>query len=461
MKFTVLNGSPKGMTSVTMQYVRYLMREFPGHEFIIRDISHGIKKIERDRGTFDSIMNDVKSSDCVIWATPVYFMLVPSQYKRFIELIWERNAIRHFKGRHSAVLITSIHFFDNTALTYLNAISDDLGMKYAGSFSADMYDLMKKNQRKKLSIYFDGVVRQIEGGTAFSRAFAPVRKGSFRYRPGRPKAAISTGNKKITVVTDCTDRRSGLGGMIDAFCGCFRGGVEVINLYDIDISGGCLGCCSCGPDNECIYGDSDGYINFYNSKIKTSDAIVFAGGIKDRYLSWKFKQYFDRSFFNTHAPSIGDKQVAFLISGPLSSVPNLRQILEGYIEMQHANLVDFVSDEADNSGELDSMIRSLAERLAMNLETGYIKNKSFLGVGGTKVFRDDVWGRLRFVFRVDHMYYKRHGIYDFPHRQYRTRLLNASMSALMLIPGFKKAFPRKIKKGMIRPFQFLFKDNNR
>jgi len=29
VKIAVLNGSPKGKTSVTMQYVRYLQKEFP------------------------------------------------------------------------------------------------------------------------------------------------------------------------------------------------------------------------------------------------------------------------------------------------------------------------------------------------------------------------------------------------------------------------------------------------
>lgn len=37
MKVCVLNGSPKGRESVTMQYVRFLELAFPAHTFVIED----------------------------------------------------------------------------------------------------------------------------------------------------------------------------------------------------------------------------------------------------------------------------------------------------------------------------------------------------------------------------------------------------------------------------------------
>ena len=80
MKITVLNGSPKGMTSVTMQYVHYIQKEFPQHELKIINIAQRIKKIESDERTFQEILNEIKSSDGVLWASPVYFFLVPSNY---------------------------------------------------------------------------------------------------------------------------------------------------------------------------------------------------------------------------------------------------------------------------------------------------------------------------------------------------------------------------------------------
>ncbi len=60
MKITVLNGSPKGLTSITMQYVQYIQKKFPQHEFKILNISQRIKKIEKDEMKFQdmgSILN--------------------------------------------------------------------------------------------------------------------------------------------------------------------------------------------------------------------------------------------------------------------------------------------------------------------------------------------------------------------------------------------------------------------
>ena len=92
MKITVLNGSPKGNLSVTMQYVNFIQKKFPHHELKILNIASQIKKIEKDTEAFQEIMDEVRSSEGVLWAFPLYVFLVSSQYKRFIELLWERKA---------------------------------------------------------------------------------------------------------------------------------------------------------------------------------------------------------------------------------------------------------------------------------------------------------------------------------------------------------------------------------
>ncbi|MBA7589669.1 hypothetical protein ES708_31758 [subsurface metagenome] len=69
-------------------------------------------------------------------------MLVCSQYKRFIELIFEKEAESFFKDKYVISLSTSIHFYDHTAQNYIRAICDDLGMKFFGYFAADSWDLL-------------------------------------------------------------------------------------------------------------------------------------------------------------------------------------------------------------------------------------------------------------------------------------------------------------------------------
>jgi hypothetical protein len=233
----------------------------------------------------------------------------------------------------------------------------------------------------------------------------------------------------------------------------FHGNVNVLCLSDIDIKGGCLGCCRCGLDNVCAYEGKDGYIDFYNTQVKQADIIVFAGAIRDRYLSARWKTYFDRSFFNTHMPTLRGKQIGFLISGPLGQIPNLRQILSGYAETQQANLVSIVTDESKDSGKLDLMLKQLALQLIGYAGEGYANPLTFLGQGGRKIFRDEVWGKLRFVFQADHRYYKTHGLYDFPQKNYKMRRINFIMTTLTKIPAFRKKFLKVIKEQMVKPLQ--------
>src|SRR3990170_4964559 len=130
MNILVLNGSPKGELSVTLQYVAYLQKKFAKHTFKIEHIAQRIKRLERDKAAFDAILADVRAADLVLWATPVYYFLVPGQVKRFIELVNERGAVEAFAGRFAAVITTSIHFFDHIAHNYLTGICEDWGMHF-------------------------------------------------------------------------------------------------------------------------------------------------------------------------------------------------------------------------------------------------------------------------------------------------------------------------------------------
>ncbi len=91
MKIVVLNGSPKGDVSVTMQYVNYLIKKYPQHEFKTVNISQRIKAIEKNQNEFAQVIAEVQSADGVLWAFPLYFMIVHAHYKRFIELVFERG----------------------------------------------------------------------------------------------------------------------------------------------------------------------------------------------------------------------------------------------------------------------------------------------------------------------------------------------------------------------------------
>ena len=76
-----------------------------------------------------------------------------------------------------------------------------------------------------------------------------------------------------------------------------------------------------------------------------------------------------------------------------------------------------------------------------------------------KVFRDDIWGRLRFPFIADHIFYKQHRLYDFPQKDIKTRMKNVVMILLAKIPSIRKEiYTNRIKEEMIKPFQKIIKE---
>jgi multimeric flavodoxin WrbA len=451
MKIAVLNGSPKGQISVTMQYVHFLQQKFPETEFKFFDVALKIKKLEEDDGAFQKIIGEISAADAVLWAFPLYYFLVCSQYKRFIELIFERNAASAFHGKPAAVLTTSINFFDHTAHNYLNAICDDLEMKFFGSYSAEMNDLHKSRERQRLTAFGQSFIRAIHDGSPAIRNNRPLTLPGMVYTLAEPKPVDAKG-KKVLIVVDDFDKSSNLRRMVENLQMTFSPVAELVQLKDIDIKGGCLGCLQCGLDNVCIYEGKDGFIDFFNRHVKTADILFFAGSIHDRYLSSLWKCFFDRSFFNGHVPVLEHKQMGFVISGPLSQIHNLREILAASVGMQHANLVGFVSDDVSSSTEIDAALQSIASRAAMYSEMGYIQPPTFYEVGGAKLFRDAVWGRLRVVFQADHNYYKKHGSYNFPQKNYKWRLINSSMILLTKIPFIRREFVKRIKGELIKPY---------
>ena len=197
MKIIVLNGSPKGPISVTMQYVSYIAKRHPEHELKVFHVAQRIHGLEKDPERFDEIVQEVRSADGVLWAFPLYFLLVSSQYKHFIELIRERKAEDAFQGRYTAALSTSINFYDSSAHAYIRGITEDLGMKYLGFYSANMSDLMKAEERGRLELFAEGFFAGIADRAATPRMYHPLlhRPVSSPLQPA--KYRVSTGARRL------------------------------------------------------------------------------------------------------------------------------------------------------------------------------------------------------------------------------------------------------------------------
>src|SRR4030042_3973351 len=174
MKIIVLNGSPKGEDSITIQYVAYIQKHFPQHDFRIIHVSQQIKKIEKDQKVFQEIIDEIRTADGVLWSFGLWVLCVPAQYMRFIELVSERGMEGAFENKYAAVITTSILFYDHTAHNYMRAVCEDLRMKFFDAISLDIIDMMKEGRRREILIFAEGFIKAILEQAATSKLFNPL-----------------------------------------------------------------------------------------------------------------------------------------------------------------------------------------------------------------------------------------------------------------------------------------------
>ncbi|WP_054749875.1 NAD(P)H-dependent oxidoreductase [Ruminiclostridium josui] len=268
---------------------------------------------------------------------------------------------------------------------------------------------------------------------------------------------MNSSGKKILLLTDCPEADSNLGKMVSRLSNAFTESVEVIDVNRMDIKGGCLGCVHCGFDNQCVYADTDDIFTVYNKKIREADIIILCLRIVDRYFSSRWKMFFDRKFLNTHQPQMINKQVGYIVSGPLSQLPQLREIIRFQTEIDRANLAGIVTDEHEKSEDIDSLIDDFAKRIVFYANQKYRRPYTFLVEGSGKICNDLVWGKWRFIYRGDHRFYKAHEMYGYGKSKRKTSrsILNFLLTMLCRIPGVKMYIWKNYSEPKSDPFDYL------
>ncbi|MBN1648074.1 MAG: hypothetical protein JW874_08580, partial [Spirochaetales bacterium] len=436
---------PKGEISVTLQYIRYIEKLHPEHEFEYLYPGRRIKAILKDSEMESGVFEKIGNADLVLWAFPLYYMNVHGNLKRFIELAFAKYR-QVFAGKYAAALCTSILFYDHLAVNYIHAVSEDLGMQFIDAYSAKMDDLLSEKGQEKTRQFAGFVFQCMENKVKTVRRYPPLPTHSWEYTASLKGPELETG-KKILIVTDSEE--GNIGNMIDAFRACFRQEIEIVNLNTIRISGPCLGCLKCGANNICAYEEKDDYIDMFRNKILKADILVWAGEIRDRYLSWQWGQFFDRSFFKTHQPMVGGKEFIFLISGPFSRIGDLSEHLSAYVEMEGSRLAAYVTDECGDGSQLDEQIRAAAQMAVWAAEAGYNSEYTFRADGGRKIFRDEIYAGLRVVFRGDHRAYKKTGFYNLPAKGLFAKIKLHIAMVITGIPLIKKLMREHMAEGMI------------
>ena len=124
MKVLVLNGSPKGKYSITLQTVNYLEARYPQHSFEVIHVGQRIHALEKD---FAPVAQAAQQADLLLFAYPVYTFIAPCQLHRCIELLKESGV--SLAGKYATQITTSKHFYDVTAHRYVEDNCHDLGLK--------------------------------------------------------------------------------------------------------------------------------------------------------------------------------------------------------------------------------------------------------------------------------------------------------------------------------------------
>lgn len=435
MKICVLNGSPRGVYSITLHTVLYLRKRYPGHTFEIIQVGTKIRTLEKDMA---EALDAMRRADLILFSYPVYTFIAPSQLHRFIAALKASGA--DLSGKFATQITTSKHFYDVTAHRYIEDNCHDLGMKVIRGLSADMEDLTTKQGREDAEAFFEYALWCVSHGV---HEAAPPRapRPAAAYAPSLP-AVKKTDKFDTVIVADLGPDDENLRNMIADFEAAYPYRTRLVNIGEYPFQGGCLGCFHCAGEGKCVYRDR--FDSFLRETVQTADAVVCAFTIRDHSMGPVFKTYDDRQFCNGHRTVTEGMPFGYIVSGDLDGEPNLRTIIEARCEVGH----NFLAGTGTDAGTISAMSR----RLAYALDHGYVQPRNFYGVGGMKIFRDLIW-MMRGLMKADHAFYKAHGIYDFPQKQRGKMLMMCALGAMVRNPKINAKMGNKMNEGMVAPYK--------
>ena len=443
MNILVLNGSPKGEDSITLQTVRYWEKKF-GQHFEVLHVGRKIKALEKN---FAPALEAIAKADLLLFSYPVYTFIAPCQLHRFIELMKEHSA--DVSGKVATQLSTSKHFYDVTAHRYIQDNVQEMGMHYIRGLSADMEDLTTEKGRKEADNFWKYLNWSVEN--KIYEPYYPIPAPAAPIPVTVPEEAFDGKKGDVVIIADLKPEDTQLANMISRFRSTLPYATRVVNLREYPFNGGCLGCFNCAITGKCVH--KDGFDEFLRTKIQTADAMIYAFPIRDHSMGALFKTYDDRQFCNGHRTVTIGMPVGYIISGNLSKEENLRTIMEGRAQVGSNIYTGAATDEFNTDAEMDRLVANLTYALE-NKNTG---PQNFYGIGGMKIFRDLIWQMQGFM-RADHKFFKSHGQYDFPQKQWPKMLAMYLVGAMIASPKVKAKMGNKMTEGMLMPYKKVLKD---
>ena len=442
MKILVINGSPKGNNSITLQTLLFLEKLFIEHQFTFLNVGKKIKHYEKN---FDEIKEELENTDIIIFSYPVYTFLVPYQLYRFIELLKENNV--NIKNKFATQVSTSKHFYDITAHKFVEENCLDLGLKYIKGLSADMEDLIEKKGQDDAINFFNYLIFCAENNLNIKENANNKKIEKIVYKRKTEDNGANNKEKDILILTNCSDKDESLRNMIEDFKSIFPYKTREINIRDYKFHGGCLGCFGCAITGKCVY--KDGFDDFLRKDIQTADAIIYAFSIENHYTHSSFKLYEDRQFCNGHRMVTEGMPVGYIISGDYDKEYNLQTLVEARCEVG-GNFLTHVANDY-NRDAYDELLK-LSSIMKYAIDNKCTRPKNFYGVGGMKIFRDLIYV-MQGLMKEDHKYYKKHNVYDFPQKQRMKMLQIKLVGALISIPSMQSKMKNKMNEYILMPYK--------
>ena len=444
MNILVLNGSPKGKNSITLQTLLYLQKKNPEHTFEVLHVGQKVKSLTKD---FSPALEAIAKADVLLFSYPVYTFIAPCQLHRFISLMKEHSA--DVSGKIATQISTSKHFYDVTAHRYIQDNVQEMGMHFIRGLSADMEDLPTKKGQQEADSWFAHFVWCAEN--RYFEPYYPIPAPTAPVPVTVPEEHFEGKPGDVVIIADLKENDTQLAGMISRFRSKLPYATRVFNLREFPFKGGCLGCFRCAVSGKCVH--KDGFDEYLRTKIQTADSMVYAFSIEDHSMGALFKTYDDRQFCNGHRTVTIGMPVGYLISGNLGAEENLRTIIEGRAQVGSNILAGIATDEVDT----DAAIDAFAANLSYALEHKNTGPQNFYGVGGMKIFRDLIY-QMRGFMRADHKFFKSHGQYDFPQKQWPKSLAMYLIGAMMANPKLHSKMDGKMNEGMLMPYTKVLKD---
>lgn len=459
MEIVILNGSPKSdRLSITLKHVQYIMNKFPEHNYKIHAVSRMIRKIEKNSEYFEQILSDIKNASIVIWAFPVYFYMVPGQLKKFIEMIFDGEKQEVFQGKYSTAILTSGLIYDHHAHDYIHATSEDLGMKFINGFSFNTVtekDLFKKEYQESYELFFQYLVGKVENGAFISRNFFPLNYQYSKFQPEIKKEKSAENiNDPVLILTD-HQPGSNLGKMVEVFAAKTGPGTEIVNLNDLDIKSGCLGCIRCQYSGECII--TDDVRSVFSDKMIKAAGIIFAVTTRDRHFSSEWKKFIDRSIYDAKKPLYKNKYIAYLFSGPLTLFEI--EFVNIYSSTKFFHNVGFVSDNNKKTDDLKAEIENLADDFIFSVKMKIRKPPSFYSRAYHLSVRDVVYS-FSSAQKSTFNYFRKQKLFDYPHKKLANFLQHHAFNFLFNLPIIRHKLRKKSQDILVRPYSKLVEKKN-